>query len=93
MDRVKEILEEIGQLSLQEQKRLLAALARKLQASGRGGTAKKGTPASEFLSLAGSISREDMEAIERAVEEDCERIDPEEWQEPGKNFPKPLAPR
>jgi len=75
LDRVKEILEEIGQLSLQEKKRLLKALARKLQASGQ--AVRKGIPASELLSLAGSISREDMEAIERAVEEDCEQIDPE----------------
>lgn len=73
MDRVEEILEEIGRLSLREQKRLLAALARKLRA------ARKGVPASEFLGLAGAISREDMEAIEKAVEEDCEHIDPEGW--------------
>lgn len=44
-----------------------------------GASRPKGLPASESLRLAGIISKEDMEAIEKAIEEDCERVDPNEW--------------
>ena len=37
-----------------------------------------GKPASELLSYRFSLSKEDIDAMERAIMEDCERIDPDE---------------
>ena len=37
------------------------------------------TPGSVFLRFAGVISAEDGEAMERAIEEGCERVDEGDW--------------
>ena len=36
-----------------------------------------GTPGKDLLRFAGTISEEDVRLMERAIEEDCERIDPD----------------
>jgi hypothetical protein len=38
-----------------------------------------GLPGEEMLRFAGTISRDDLDQMERIIEEECERIDPEEW--------------
>jgi len=44
-------------------------------ASGR----REGTKGSDLLKYAGSISREDAQEMIQAIEENCERIDYNEW--------------
>ena len=39
----------------------------------------KGTPGVDLLSLAGTIPDDDIEAMTRAIEEDCERVNADEW--------------
>lgn len=39
----------------------------------------EGKPADYLLEFAGAIEQEDLEIMEKAIEEDCERIDPSEW--------------
>ena len=38
-----------------------------------------GVPGRDLLQFAGLIPREDLEEMERAIEMDCERIDPDGW--------------
>jgi len=39
----------------------------------------KGVPAKNLLKYVGSISKEDLLLMEKAIEEGCERIDVDEW--------------
>jgi hypothetical protein len=39
----------------------------------------RGTPAKQLLEFAGILSPEEAKAMTAAIEEDCERIDPNEW--------------
>lgn len=39
----------------------------------------RGTPGAEIVQLAGILPDEDAEQMLRAIEEGCERIDPNEW--------------
>ena len=41
-----------------------------------------GTPMSELLKLQGSISHQDAEEMKRAIEEGCEQIDYDDWENP-----------
>jgi hypothetical protein len=41
--------------------------------------ARRGTPGSVLLQFAGGISIEDVESMREAIENDCERIDGNEW--------------
>lgn len=68
----REILEELKSLTPEQQRRVLD-LARSLSARPRGVSGK------ELLRFAGIFSPEEGEAIERAIEEGCERIDPDDW--------------
>jgi len=40
---------------------------------------QKGIPGKNLLPFAGSIAPEDINAIEKAIEEGCEHIDTNEW--------------
>ncbi len=40
---------------------------------------QKGTPGKDLLRFFGAMSPEDCDAMTRAIEESCERIDPDEW--------------
>lgn len=40
---------------------------------------RRGVPGRDLLDLAGTISLEDLEVMRLAIEEGCERIDPDEW--------------
>ncbi len=42
-------------------------------------TPPKGVPGEDILKFAGMIPPEELDAIEKAIEEDCERIDVNEW--------------
>jgi hypothetical protein len=39
----------------------------------------RGTPGRQLLEFAGILSPEEAKAMMAAIEEDCERIDPNEW--------------
>lgn len=40
---------------------------------------KVGDTGGALLAFAGSIPKEDLEAMKRAIEEDCEKVDLDEW--------------
>ncbi len=68
-----ELLKEIKQLPLPMQQRVLD-FARSLHGAPAAEAQDKG-----FLSLAGCMTPEEAEQFLRAIDEDCERIDPNEW--------------
>ena len=39
----------------------------------------KGTPGQKLLSFAGSIPPDDLQSMREAIEQDCERVDINEW--------------
>lgn len=69
----QEILGELGKLDLVEQKRVLdfarALVTREL----------KGIPGKDLLRFAGAFAQEDLKEMARIIEEDCERVDLNEW--------------
>jgi hypothetical protein len=69
----QQIAEEAAKLPLADQQRVLAfAQALSLSHS-------RGTPGKDLLKFVGSIDKEDLEAMKQAIEEECERIEPDEW--------------
>lgn len=42
-------------------------------------TTPRGVPGKDLLKFAGTISPEDLRLMSEAIEEECERIDPDEW--------------
>lgn len=67
----QDILEEVHKLGPQQQQQVLAfarVLAAPSNASGKG-----------LLRAAGTIPPDDLAMMERAIEEECERIDDDEW--------------
>ncbi len=70
----EEILREVDRLPLGMQRRVLLFAQTLVQ------TEPKGMPWSEFLTrFGGSISNEDADIMERAIEESCEQVEPDEW--------------
>jgi len=73
MSLVERIAERAAQLPTKDQQRILEfadALAR---------TQPRGVPGETWRQFAGAISKEDLELMEKAIEEECERIDPDGW--------------
>ncbi len=72
-DAVKEqILIQLAGLSEDQQQRVLD-FARSLAAS------PDGVAGRTVLRFAGTIEAEDLQTMSRAIEEGCEKIDPDEW--------------
>lgn len=69
----KEIFEHLSKLPAGQQRRVLD-LARAL-ATGE----PVGVPGSEFLRFAGLIDPEDLKQMAKVIEEECERVDLNEW--------------
>lgn len=67
----RELIERLHQLDDEQQAQVLE-FARSL---GR----PRGVPAESLLRFAGSIPLDDLEKMSRVIEEDCERINPDEW--------------
>lgn len=42
-------------------------------------TELRGTPGTELIYLAGSIPTDDLELMRQAIEEDCQKVDFNEW--------------
>jgi hypothetical protein len=68
-----ELLKQIDQLPSDLQKQVLD-YAKNLKSS-----PPQGTPGSELLRLAGTISDDDAQEMMKAIEEGCEQIDYDEW--------------
>jgi len=68
-----EILSYLGQLGSEDQARVVN-LARTLAKS-----SKRGTPGKDLLRIAGTIPHDDLEQMKEAIEQECERLDPNEW--------------
>jgi hypothetical protein len=68
-----ELLREFGQLPPNQQWRVVE-FARTLGQAG-----PKGIPGTDFLELAGTLSREEAQEMLDAIEEGCERVDPHGW--------------
>jgi len=69
----EEIVNEIGRLDYGNQRRVLD-FVKALAAAGRKGVAGK-----QLLSFAGVIPPEDLDEIRNAIEENCEKVDRDEW--------------
>jgi hypothetical protein len=70
---IYEIIEQLERLSEQKQKQILEYVKAMLQ------EAPQGTPGRELLRFAGAIPTEEIEQIRQAIDQDCERINPNEW--------------
>jgi hypothetical protein len=69
----QQIADEVAKLPPQDQERVLAF------AQALGSTQPQGVPGATWSQFAGSISKEDLDLMEKAIEEECERVDPNEW--------------
>jgi len=77
----EEIAEAVNNLPVELQKKVLD-YALGLRSNSNEGIERKpvpGVPGKELLRLAGTISQEDAEAMLKAIEEECERVDLSEW--------------
>jgi hypothetical protein len=68
-----ELLKQIDQLPSELQKQVLI-FAKNLKSP-----TPRGTPGRELLRFAGTISKEDAQEMMKAIEEECEKIDYDEW--------------
>jgi hypothetical protein len=66
-----EIIEQVDRLAAPQQRKVLD-YARLL-------TAPAGTPGRELMRFVGSIDPADLEAMSRAIQEGCEKIEPNGW--------------
>jgi len=69
----KEIINQIGLLDYEHQRRILD-FARVLAVTG-----PKGIPGERLLSFAGTIPAGDLKAMKQAIEDGCEKVDLNEW--------------
>jgi len=67
----REILDEVAELSPEQQRRVLG-FVRSLKAPA-------GTAGKSLLGFAGMIDRADLKQMSEAIEEGCERISADEW--------------
>lgn len=68
------LIERLDQMPVNQQ-RLVLRYAKSLNAA----ELPRGTPVKNLLRFAGTISREDGEAMLKAIEEGCGQVDPNEW--------------
>ncbi len=69
----KEILKHLGRLSVAQQRRVLEFV----QALTTG--EPTGVPGKELLRFAGMIDPADLREMEKVIQEECERVDLNEW--------------
>ena len=68
----REILEEVEQLDMERQRRVLG-FARSLNRD------RQGTPGNTLLQFMGAIPTEDLQQMADAIEQGCEGVNPNEW--------------
>ena len=69
----KEIVNQIERLDYEHQRRVLE-FARVLAVTG-----PKGVPGKQLLSFAGTIHTDDLKTIKQAIEDNCEKVNLNEW--------------
>jgi hypothetical protein len=69
----KEIINQIGRLDYEHQRRVLD-FARALAVF-----SPKGVPGKQLLSFAGTIPAKDLLEMGQAIEDNCEKVDADEW--------------
>jgi hypothetical protein len=69
----KEIVNQIQRLDYEHQRRVLE-FARALAVTG-----PKGVPGKQLLSFAGAIHADDLKTIKQAIEDNCEKVNLNEW--------------
>ena len=69
----KEIINQIGRLDYEHQRRVLD-FVRALAA-----TKPKGVPGKQLLSFAGIFNSNDLKVMEQAIEDNCEKVNLNEW--------------
>ena len=69
----KEIIDQIGKLDYDRQRRVLD-FVRDLAV-----TKPKGVPGKQLLSFAGSFTSNDLKVMEQAIEDNCEKVNLNEW--------------
>jgi hypothetical protein len=69
----EELLKEVEQLSPALQRRVLDYARAMVEST------PQGTPGRDLLQFAGIMSPEEADEFLRGIEEDCERVDPNEW--------------
>ena len=70
---IDDVIEQLGTMPQHLQSQVLE-FARKLVK-----TEVKGTPGSQLLRFAGSISADDLKLMREAIEQGCEQVDVNEW--------------
>ncbi|MEX2316694.1 MAG: hypothetical protein WD669_06055 [Pirellulales bacterium] len=71
-----ELLSYLGQLAPSDQARVVE-FARTL--TGAPKSPIRGVPGRELLRIVGTIPHDDLERMKKAIEEECERVDANEW--------------
>ena len=66
-----EIIQEVGRLDAPQQRKVLDFA--------RGLSMLDGTPGRELLKFAGTIEQRDLDAISEAIQEGCEKVEPNGW--------------
>ncbi len=69
----KEIFEQLGRLPVDQQRRVLDFVHTLLSGEAVGASGK------EILRFAGMFDMADLREMERAIQEECERVDLNEW--------------
>jgi len=69
----KEIINQMGQLDYEHQRRVLD-FARALAVTG-----PKGVPGKLLLSFGGTYPADDLNEMKKAIEDNCEKVDRNEW--------------
>ncbi|MFQ3615886.1 MAG: hypothetical protein SNJ50_04210 [Cyanobacteriota bacterium] len=70
---IDEVIEQLKVMPQPLQKQVLESVRSLVKAEVRG------TPGQELLRFAGSIPSDDLRLIREAIEQDCERVDIDEW--------------
>ena len=70
---VTQVIEQLQELPEYLQRRVLDFVQRLKS------TSEQGIPGSQLLQFAGAISHEDLEAMQKAIDKECETIDVNEW--------------
>ena len=67
----QQILSALDQLNKRQQESLLAFIKSLIK--------KKSNNKPDILKMSGKIEKDDLKLMEKAIQEDCEKINPDEW--------------
>lgn len=70
---IDEVVEQLKVMPQPLQRQVLEFVRSLVKAEGRG------TPGQQLLRFAGSIPPDDLQLMREAIEQDCERVDVDEW--------------